>query len=402
MNTKHPLNRTRHPHIFSFEFNVNNTNQTMNPNPPRSLKHQRCVPPTPTTLMLEALLDGPRKKKPKKRPPPPPQKARRKQEPDAQQQHVVATNKTTIGGSRDLGLGSLSDLPSKIPSKNRCIQQQPRIIKAIRVVQPRQGKENEDCPKDSTEKEPSLTTTGDFRLSLRMQRMSGPREKRKRWSNSMASGDLLQINNNPSLVPTTSVVAPVQKRPALTVNTAKPKTPEGRLLHRAAITTAPPLEKPRRANNNDNFVRLNLKNKGGSCRGGPQKKRNNTPTPKAGPHDTDDALDDSRHRQDNRNSRRRQGKHIDPLDDYLDGAYQPTERKPSQATDSTPCCARHQLPCKLLTVKKNTTGNKGRKFYVCSMPRGDQCDHFEWKDDTLQVSTLFLCVCALRVWTKSL
>lgn len=54
--------------------------------------------------------------------------------------------------------------------------------------------------------------------------------------------------------------------------------------------------------------------------------------------------------------------------------------------DVAPRCARHQRPCKLVVVKKTGTGNKGRKFYACSMPRGEQCDHFQWADDTVEVS----------------
>jgi GRF zinc finger len=42
-------------------------------------------------------------------------------------------------------------------------------------------------------------------------------------------------------------------------------------------------------------------------------------------------------------------------------------------------CKAHQVPCKLLTVKKEGP-NHGRKFYVCGDPT--QCDHFEWTTDT--------------------
>ena len=40
---------------------------------------------------------------------------------------------------------------------------------------------------------------------------------------------------------------------------------------------------------------------------------------------------------------------------------------------------------KLLTVKK-TGPNKCRKFYACCLPRQEQCNHFQWVDDTQEVS----------------
>ncbi|CAM9978884.1 unnamed protein product, partial [Discosporangium mesarthrocarpum] len=46
----------------------------------------------------------------------------------------------------------------------------------------------------------------------------------------------------------------------------------------------------------------------------------------------------------------------------------------------TPRCVKHQRRTKLLTVKK-TGLNKGRRFYVCSLPRGEGCAFFMWADD---------------------
>ena len=107
---------------------------------------------------------------------------------------------------------------------------------------------------------------------------------------------------------------------------------------------------------------------------------------------------------------------IDPLDDFVDGVFstrnndsrvdydesstsrgnngtngskKTTTTKstaPSRDDDGVPICTRHQRPCKLLTVKRNNKGNKGRKFYVCSLPRGEQCDFFKWEEDTVEVS----------------
>ncbi|CAM9984458.1 unnamed protein product, partial [Ectocarpus sp. 13 AM-2016] len=45
-----------------------------------------------------------------------------------------------------------------------------------------------------------------------------------------------------------------------------------------------------------------------------------------------------------------------------------------------PRCPQHQRAGKLLTVRK-TGLNKGRKFYACSLPRGEGCDFFMWAED---------------------
>ncbi len=100
---------------------------------------------------------------------------------------------------------------------------------------------------------------------------------------------------------------------------------------------------------------------------------------------------------------------LDPLDEFVDGTFHSSETKRAKtskkksstsssavtststalhggaSTPEAPNCARHQRPCKLIKVKKATTGNKGREFYACSMPRGEQCDHFQWADDTVEV-----------------
>jgi ATP-dependent DNA helicase Q4 len=86
---------------------------------------------------------------------------------------------------------------------------------------------------------------------------------------------------------------------------------------------------------------------------------------------------------------------VDPLDDFVDGTYSSTKKKnvkrvdasaPRTRDESVPNCTRHQRPCKLLTVKRNNKGNKGRKFYVCCMPKGEQCDYFKWEEDTLEAA----------------
>jgi GRF zinc finger len=51
-----------------------------------------------------------------------------------------------------------------------------------------------------------------------------------------------------------------------------------------------------------------------------------------------------------------------------------------------PRCPRHQRAAKLLTVRK-AGGNRGRKFYGCSLPRGEGCGFFMWAE----VSHTFIC-----------
>ena len=241
------------------------------------------------------------------------------------------------------------------------------------------------------------------------------------------NGSAAPKNHNSVLAETTGqdMVCTEMNKPSLMVPTQLTTTPMDTIepSRTAMVSTHPQTtrisEQPRKRKaipvTNDNFVRLNLKNKHGACR---QKKRKT--------NERNQRLKDqnaawleretSGRNQDDRTGNRRHGddanqsesskpghyirkttihKAVDPLDDYLDGRYahkETTKRKQKTATTSSisttltpPCCSQHGLPCKELTVKKNTTGNKGRKFLVCSMPRGEQCDHFEWKDDTAQV-----------------
>ncbi|XP_071765332.1 endonuclease 8-like 3 [Centroberyx gerrardi] len=46
---------------------------------------------------------------------------------------------------------------------------------------------------------------------------------------------------------------------------------------------------------------------------------------------------------------------------------------------SAPCCASHGRPAVLRVVHKEGE-NKGRQFYVCSLPRETKCNFFEWAD----------------------
>ena len=74
---------------------------------------------------------------------------------------------------------------------------------------------------------------------------------------------------------------------------------------------------------------------------------------------------------------------IDPVDDLVDGALScaASNKKPGRS-NPIPLCSGHHQPCKLLTVRKTSTGNKGRQFYCCALDRGEQCNFFKWMDDT--------------------
>lgn len=172
---------------------------------------------------------------------------------------------------------------------------------------------------------------------------------------------------------------------------------------------------------NDNFVRLDLKNSAGSCRGARNLKKVNKQKlwraqHRFGMNDPDgnnDSGDETNpsfmgNRQNGKRSSKRDGGDVkcfssasnagvDPLDDFMDGVFTKKKtsnekktsthpRQPSKRDNDVPMCTRHQRPCKLLTVKKNNKGNKGRKFYVCSMPKGEQCDFFKWEEDTIEAT----------------
>lgn len=179
--------------------------------------------------------------------------------------------------------------------------------------------------------------------------------------------------------------------------------------------------KKRRANDG-NFVRLNLRNSAGSCRGARSKGRNKSERRGSSGRPPEEADKDDDANVDSQGKARSNWKPrggprlvenacagIDPLDDFLDGTYNrpdstgaknkdgpvggpPPPKRSSDASLASqsksnsqvvPRCTRHKRPCKLLAVKKTGTGNKGRKFYVCGLPRGEQCDFFEWEDDTV-------------------
>jgi hypothetical protein len=158
-----------------------------------------------------------------------------------------------------------------------------------------------------------------------------------------------------------------------------------------------------------NFVRLNMRNSAGACRGAKNKnKKSKWQLRKEERQQEWSKQQDNKRPFSAKNDLVRGNSGgapsqtgVDPLDDFLDGAFQaPSSKKAGTGAkkaagkggggasrDAIPQCPGHQKPCKLLTVKKASTGNKGRQFYACSMPRGEQCNHFQWADDTAEVST---------------
>jgi len=153
---------------------------------------------------------------------------------------------------------------------------------------------------------------------------------------------------------------------------------------------------------NENFVKLNLRNKTGSCRGARnlrfqnrQKKWKAERRQQNGQFNKD--MNDEMNNLNDSTAATRKTKAtkslsisnvIDPIDDFLDGTFtaKAEENKEKRKGSQKPSCPRHDRECKILIVKKNTTGNKGRKFYVCSMPKGEQCNFFQWEDDTLEAA----------------
>ncbi|KAL7578322.1 hypothetical protein ACA910_012730 [Epithemia clementina (nom. ined.)] len=163
----------------------------------------------------------------------------------------------------------------------------------------------------------------------------------------------------------------------------------------------------------DNFIKLNLKNKAGSCLGARNKKaklkskirwqaqkenrRNQIHAAVAAVND-DDSPNAVRKTTEAHYGGALTHDGIDPMDDFLDGTFATTTAGAQQATvnnktiDSNPIplCSGHQQPCKQLTVKKNTTGNKGRQFFCCALARGEQCNFFKWADDTVEAAKAVL------------
>jgi hypothetical protein len=89
-------------------------------------------------------------------------------------------------------------------------------------------------------------------------------------------------------------------------------------------------------------------------------------------------------------SRELTGRGEDALDRCLDAlvSKQSDDQDVSHGGDCPeappPLCPRHQRSTRLLTVKKSGA-NRGRKFYACSLPRGEGCNFFMWAEDNPQL-----------------
>ena len=182
----------------------------------------------------------------------------------------------------------------------------------------------------------------------------------------------------------------------------------------ATTTTAPAAATKTKKPKKDNFVRLNLRNKAGSCRNSSRSGKSQS-TRRWEERKKERA---AMWKENNSNSATDKlfassttiapvsAGVVDPVDDFVDGVFSSAAHKkrgggrPKAKAKTIPVCTGHQQPCKLLTVKK-TGANKGRKFYACPCPRGEQCNHFQWADDTLQVGCVVSVLAASCWWSTT-
>lgn len=166
-----------------------------------------------------------------------------------------------------------------------------------------------------------------------------------------------------------------------------------------------------RSGSGDNFVRANLKSKGtrkfkkksGGNMGGRfsaahsgRSGRNGGSSFQSQYHKADPVTGEAGGGKAANTKTRGGGYGIDPLDQCLDNLFtvaetpvvdiaagsvnNPNESEETMLKRLAPKCPRHQRQAKLLTVRKSG-GNKGRRFYGCSFPRGESCRFFMWVED---------------------
>jgi GRF zinc finger len=200
-----------------------------------------------------------------------------------------------------------------------------------------------------------------------------------------------ELDNNTCVESSTSMHAPSVQPPDQPVKRISALDVMPLLTDAANHTATAASARARNNKPKENFVRLNLRNTSGACRGSRKSSTNkklkyrksSTRFAAKNKIPGDETIDAA--------ARLTTVEGIDPVDDFIDGTFAPktddtTTKKQRQAT-TMHLCKGHQEPCKLLKVKK-TGPNKGRQFYVCPCPRSEQCDHFQWADDTQQVCTL--------------
>ena len=371
----------------------------------RPLLHKRDAPrPTATMAMLESMLDEEKEKKRK------PKKQRR----DTAKTFLEDVSNSQPEMGRIIPTGGLEDAPSFVSKKVLPLEG--------RIQKRKQVNDKDAMPVKNTKREEKGTkgaVSSEKATSIPLALNIGRNKKRPRdhLSVSSLSASIVGATAKPKVLHPASDGAPatdqvlidlsqqgfasftadsLQQRfeeqsttgeailPSRTSHIAQyiAREPQIRLdeaqsnveRSRVETTKAPVKHKV----DNENFVRLNLRNTAGACRGARNKKIRMRFHKK-----TDDILVDNGVSKAKRPAWKKTADQsgVDPLDDFLDGVYRTT----NDSSSKVPKCPRHQRPCKLLSVKKNTTGNKGRKFYVCSFPRGEQCEHFEWADNTVEV-----------------
>ena len=188
--------------------------------------------------------------------------------------------------------------------------------------------------------------------------------------------------------------APFSSQSPPTKPRGRSRDPEARVARPAALEPIPMAGDDRASTNDrrnnkgaasDNFVKLNLRNKAGSCLGAKNKKtlRKFRGTAENHKVDRNDDKEDVVFRPSSSHDGALASDGIDLVDDLVDGTFHSSSKK-SRNANPLPLCSGHSQPCKQLTVKKNSSGNKGRQFYCCAMNRGEQCDFFQWVDDTVE------------------
>ena len=358
---------------------------------------------TATTRRLEAILDRPAKKRkkqhvarkaaaPKRRPP-----AVSQEPQNPWQRHASLEGATSSNGLSMRGLKHTATYKKAAPViKRQSVNERKGLSRPLTAAQ--KAPEPPNNTQDNVSVAPSMKPLPPLSNSLTLASKRGLASSKRprdwgRWNSTMDTSAALPSEPGPcrDVVMTTSPREPLSgtkttqspvesdqcskptvgstKQPA--AETAPSAKENDQPRRPAALEPIPPVAKSKEnhkpAKQKEHFVRLNLRNANGACRGvrkPPQK-------PKTAPVRKSDAKADTGSVQ----VFSRQG--TDVIDDYLDGVY--TTTKKSRST--IPFCDGHQQPAKKLTVKKSGP-NQGRPFYCCAEPRGEQCDFFQWADDT--------------------
>ena len=72
---------------------------------------------------------------------------------------------------------------------------------------------------------------------------------------------------------------------------------------------------------------------------------------------------------------------FNPNDEVLatsNSFFNHTSTLSAPGVQDAPSCPGHNEPCRIATAQ--TEANRGRQFYTCSRPQGEQCDFFQWVD----------------------